>query len=59
MRRKDRLLIVDGEVETCEFLKEVGKQCGYEVTCLTSGAEFYKIVQEINLTFINFRPKYS
>lgn len=52
MRRKDRLLIVDGEVETCELLKEVGKQCGYEVTCLTSGAEFYKIVQEINPTFI-------
>ncbi|MBY0273149.1 MAG: EAL domain-containing response regulator [Alphaproteobacteria bacterium] len=52
MGRKDRLLIVDGEVETCELLKEIGEECGYEVTCLTSGAEFHKVVQEVNPTFI-------
>ncbi|MDI9636377.1 EAL domain-containing response regulator [Kamptonema cortianum] len=52
MGGKDRLLIVDDEVEICELLKEVGEQCGYEVTYLSSGAEFYKVVQEINPTFI-------
>ena len=52
MERKDRLLIVDDEVEICELLKEVGEQCGYEVAYLCSGAEFYKTVQEINPTFI-------
>lgn len=52
MAGKDRLLIVDDETDICELLKEVGEQCGYESTCLTSGVEFYKVVQEINPTFI-------
>lgn len=52
MTGKDRLLIVDDEVEICELLKEVGEQCGYESTYLTSGGEFYKVIQDINPTFI-------
>ncbi|MBX9786291.1 MAG: EAL domain-containing response regulator [Alphaproteobacteria bacterium] len=52
MERKDRLLIVDDEVEICELLKEVGEQCGYEVTYLTSGVEFYQVVQKVDPTFI-------
>ena len=52
MGEKHRLLIVDDEIEICELLKEVGEQCGYEVTAITSGKEFYKAFEEVDPTFI-------
>jgi two-component system response regulator HydG len=46
MTRKIRLLVVDDEPDAVDIVREILKDCGYEVCTATSGKEARKLIEE-------------